>query len=432
MTNTKDSGTSLVSDFDLDSLVEEVAVILHTGRKAYVPASSLASETAIAALSFQTASRITRNGDELSVIVNIEQSSSWNIRSVAGAWRRIVMNLLGNAMKWTQTGLIEVSLSQAAAQTEAEPHLVHLRVTDTGRGIAQDFLRNSAFSPFAQEDALSEGVGLGLSVVHKLVTFLGGHLNMKSEIGVGTQVDVYIPAQRPKDHVPAKLFDNACSIGMQSHKDTLKACLIGFNGYPDLTETPTGILSSDAKRKLSIQSTLANVFRVQPGWHIALAESLEKGEGDIAVIEEAKFNAMLNDQSPSTMDGGHNFKFFIVLGSTTSSLGHSLPPNAILISQPYVQGSPLLRILELTFDADMDLRRSVKPLKESWICTSHRLKSTILKLQFPLHRHVKLFPQTLPQRTYRKYRKIFHNSLQLNWSVQVLLSGAHRFNRMVK
>ncbi|KAJ6139708.1 hypothetical protein N7471_006194 [Penicillium samsonianum] len=335
VTNTKDSGTSLVSDFDLDSLVEEVAVILHTGRKAHGPASSLASETAIAALSFQTASRITRNGDELSVIVNIEQSSSWNIRSVAGAWRRIVMNLLGNAMKWTQTGLIEVSLSQAAAQTEAEPHLVHLRVTDTGRGIAQDFLRNSAFSPFAQEDALSEGVGLGLSVVHKLVTFLGGHLNMKSEIGVGTQVDVYIPAQRPKDHVPAKLFDNACSIGTQSHKDTLKACLIGFNGYPDLTETPTGILSSDAKRKLSIQSTLANVFRVQPGWHIALAESLEKGEGDIAVIEEAKFDAMLNDQSPSTMDGGHNFKFFIVLGSTTSSLGHSLPPNAILISQPY-------------------------------------------------------------------------------------------------
>jgi hypothetical protein len=36
------------------------------------------------------------------------------------------------------------------------------QVTDTGKGIAQDFLRNSAFSPFTQEDALSEGVGLGV------------------------------------------------------------------------------------------------------------------------------------------------------------------------------------------------------------------------------------------------------------------------------
>ncbi|OQD64025.1 hypothetical protein PENPOL_c008G04351 [Penicillium polonicum] len=335
VTSTEDSGTALVSDFNLDSLVEEVAVILHTGRKVPGPISSLASETAIATSTFQPASRLARNEDELSVIVNIEQSSSWNIRSVAGAWRRIVMNLLGNAMKWTQTGLIEVSLSQAAPQTQADTHLVHLRVTDTGQGISQDFLRNSAFSPFAQEDPLSEGVGLGLSIVHKLVTVLGGDLKMKSEIGVGTQVDVYISAQRPKDNVPARSFDNLSSLGIQRHKDTLKACLVGFNGYPDLTETPTGILSSDAKRKLSIQSTLTSVFTVQLGWHIILAESLEKGEGDIAVIEEAKFNAMLNDQSPSTASAGHHFKFFIVLASATSSPAHSLPLNAILMPQPY-------------------------------------------------------------------------------------------------
>lgn len=340
VSSTEDSGTTLVSDFNLDSLVEEVAVILHTGRKVPRPIPSLASQTATAMSAFEPTPRLTRNEDELSVIVNIEQSSSWNIRSVAGAWRRIVMNLLGNAMKWTQTGLIEVSLSQATAQTQADTHLVHLRVTDTGQGISQDFLRNSVFSPFAQEDALSEGVGLGLSIVHKLVTFLGGDLKMKSEIAVGTQVDVYIPAQRPKDYVPAKLFDNLSSVGIRRHNDTLKTCLIGFNGCPDLMETPTGILSSDAKRKLSIQNTVANVFRIQLGWHVILAESLEKGEGDIAVIEEANFNAMLNDQPPSTTSAGHHFKFFVVLASATSSPAHPLPQNAILMSQPYVQSAP--------------------------------------------------------------------------------------------
>lgn len=397
------------------------------------PISPLAGETAIATSAFQPTPRITRNEDELSVIVNIEQSSSWSIRSVAGAWRRIVMNLLGNAMKWTRAGLIEVSLSQAAAQTQADTHLVHLRVTDTGQGISQDFLRNSAFSPFTQEDALSEGVGLGLSVVHKLVTFLGGDLKMKSESGVGTQVDLYIPAQRPKRHVPAKLFDDLSSLGIQRHKDTLKACLIGFNGYPDLTETPTGIPSSDAKRKLSIQSTLTNVLMVQLGWHIILAESLEKGEGDIAVIEEAKFNAMLNDQSTSTASAGHHFKFFIVLASATSPPAHPLPPNAILMSQPYVQSSHFLQILELTFDADMDLRRSVKPLKESWICTGHKLKPAILKLQLPFDQQtMKFFRQNLSHRAYWKHQTVFHSNLQLNWSPEALLMGACRSERMVK
>ncbi|OQE44401.1 hypothetical protein PENCOP_c002G07681 [Penicillium coprophilum] len=334
VTKTEDSSTTLVSDFNLDSLVEEVAVILHTGRKVPGPVSSLTSETATATLSSQPISHISRNENEMSVIVNIEQSSSWNIRSIAGAWRRIVMNILGNAMKWTQAGLVEISLSQATAQTEAEPRLVHLRVTDTGRGITQDFLKNSAFCPFAQEDPLSDGVGLGLSVVHKLVTYLGGHMKIKSERGVGTQVDVYIPVQHPKGHAPPTLFEDAPPLGSQSHNDVLTACLVGFNGCPDLTETPTGILSSDAKRMLSIQNTLANVLKAQLGCHIALAESLEKGQGDIAVIEEAKFNAMWNDQPPSAI-ANHPFKFFIILGSTISSLGNSLPANAILMSQPY-------------------------------------------------------------------------------------------------
>lgn len=244
------------------------------------------------------------------------------------------MNLLGNAMKWTRTGLIEVSLSQAAAPIDENSYLVHLRVADTGQGMSSDFLRNSAFSAFSQEDALSEGVGLGLSVVHKLVTYLGGHIKMRSEAGVGTQIDVYIPSERPKDHVHTDLDEAISLSGTRNSEDCLKACLIGFNGYPDLTETPTGILSSDAKRKLSIQSTLASVFKAQLGWQIVFAESLEKGEGDIAVIEEARFEAILNGESSTTTICGHQFKYFIVLGSTDPWIDCSLPHNAILVSQP--------------------------------------------------------------------------------------------------
>ncbi|KAJ5563431.1 hypothetical protein N7535_008595 [Penicillium sp. DV-2018c] len=334
-TRGENAATSLVSDFNLDALVEEVAVILHTGRNWSDPVSSLASEIATAHVSSQANYQHTGTADELSVVVSIDQSSSWRIRSVAGAWKRIVMNLLGNSMKWTQAGLIEISLSQAIVPAYADKHLIHLRVTDTGQGIGTDFLENSAFSPFAQENALSEGVGLGLSVVHKLVKFLGGDIKIKSDNGVGTQVDVYIPAPHPKELGTVSPAGSTTPIGRKSPESSMKACLIGFNGYPDLTETPTGILSSDAKRKLSIQKTLASVFKTRMGWQVVLAESLEKGEGHIAVIEQGKFEALLAAQTSSAPNCGHQFKLFIVLGSTTPSPGCSLPPNAILVPQPY-------------------------------------------------------------------------------------------------
>ncbi|CAG8413696.1 unnamed protein product [Penicillium salamii] len=322
------SGTmSLVSEFNLDHLVEDVAMILHTGRSPVEPTTlSKQNSPAVSAQSPQ------ERNPELSLVINIEQSRSWKIRSVAGAWRRIVMNLLGNSLKWTQDGLIELSLSEVIDQA-TDSALIHLRVTDTGRGIAPEFLKNSAFTPFSQEDALSEGVGLGLSIVHKLVAFLGGHINMRSEFSVGTQVDVYIPSPQCENPVPttADIAEDA----IETDSNEFTAGLIGFNSYPDLAETPTGIMSPDAKRKLAIQNALAGVLMSQMACRISLAESIEKGLGDIAIIEEARFKDTWDGTKvPSTL--GSRFKVFIVLGSTSSTLGDtSLPSNVVFIQQPF-------------------------------------------------------------------------------------------------
>ncbi|KAJ5312553.1 hypothetical protein N7508_003383 [Penicillium antarcticum] len=325
---TKDEGTTLVSEFSLANLVEDVIVILHTGRQSPGSLSLMADEET-------STSQTPKIEDELSTIIRIEHGNKWIIRSVAGAWRRIVMNLFGNAMKWTQAGLIEISLSTATDQTNPSSSLAHLRVADTGRGIAPEFLKHSAFSPFTQEDALSEGVGLGLSVVHQLVKSLGGYINMKSELGVGTQVDVYIPVQYLVDPMPPKILESPSREATASPKKSLKACLVGFNAYPDLTETPTGILSSDAKRKLAIQSSIAGVLMAQLGWRISLAQSLEKGDGDVAVIEEAAFRALSYGNSSPASLLKHSFRFFIVLGSMAPCSKNQIPPNAILILQPF-------------------------------------------------------------------------------------------------
>lgn len=270
----------------------------------------------------------------MSLVVRIEQSQSWRVRSLAGAWRRIVMNLLGNALKWTKSGFVEVSLSVARPE-EPQSFIAHLSITDTGSGIAPDFLRHKLFSPFAQEDSLTEGVGLGLSIVRQLVTSLNGTVNVRSELGIGTQVDVYIPVQDPDGSIPPQLLLEKQVTRIDGINVPLHVCLVAFNGYPDLNEVPTGLLSVDAKRRISIQSTLADVFMSYFGWSVSLAESLEEAQGDIVVFEEPVLKAAAEGSSCldiiKTMEA--KFKYFVVLGSKMQNI---FGPNVIWVTQPYV------------------------------------------------------------------------------------------------
>jgi hypothetical protein len=325
-----------LSDFHLGQLVEEVADILYTGQNA----SEIVSQT-VQASSSERARAVSVSNDnmteDMSVIIRIEQRNSWLIRSLPGAWRRIVMNLLGNSIKWTKSGFVEVSLSKMRNPIEPRTPIAHLSITDTGSGIAPDFLRHKLFSPFSQEDSLSEGVGLGLSIVRQLVASFNGHVNVKSEVGIGTQVDVYIPVElvNTPETSPA-----SCPSPLRVEHgpaSSLRACLVAFNGYPDLQETPTGMLSLESKRKLSIQSTLADVFMSHFGWSVSLAETLSKGQGDIAVIEEAVLRKEAEGlESLDQLALMHGFRFFIVLGSNASFFETFLAPNFVWVSQPYV------------------------------------------------------------------------------------------------
>lgn len=332
--------TSLISAFDLGNLVEEVTEIMSTSQ---MPEGMKNSESeAQGSLGVPVESSNSKDTETPSIVIRVEQQSAWKVSSVAGAWRRIVMSLLGNSIKWTKRGLIEVSLSSIRTGG-SEPVLAHLSVTDTGRGISPDYLRHSVFSPFSQEDPLSEGVGLGLNLVRKLVAFLGGHIDIKSELGVGTQVDAYIPVHSadsedgsgldPKDELP-------------DSKPATRACLVGFNDCPDLNETPTGILSAENKRKLSIQNSLSSVILAQPNWSVSFAEGLEKADGDVAIIEDTKLQQSVQTDSSSVAQS--RIKHFIVLGEKKSTARDHLKANFIHVSHPCVYSDPLFSATSLT------------------------------------------------------------------------------------
>ncbi len=101
--------------------------------------------------------------------------------------RQILVNLLGNAIKFTESGNVAVSASGDDAR-------VRLRVTDTGIGIAEDSLER-IFEEFHQEDtaARAAGTGLGLTISRQLARLLGGDITASSVVGEGASFVVELP-----------------------------------------------------------------------------------------------------------------------------------------------------------------------------------------------------------------------------------------------
>ncbi|KAB8226434.1 hypothetical protein BDV33DRAFT_1172 [Aspergillus novoparasiticus] len=194
---------ALMEHVNMATLVEEVAEALlasqdYMGRNA----EALFSATK------QTADRPFRESNipnslprAIFAIVDIERRDGWECRVSAGAWRRIVLNLLGNALKFTPSGFVQVKLRHEMVKVghDTLPAIL-FQVSDSGRGISPDFTFSNLYTPFQQEDSLSPGIGVGLNVVYRIVDSMRGLIDLKSEPNRGTVVSVLLPitpASRP-------------------------------------------------------------------------------------------------------------------------------------------------------------------------------------------------------------------------------------------
>lgn len=117
------------------------------------------------------------------------------VRTDARKLRQILLNLLGNAIKFTQQG--EVGLHARFAD---EGERLVLEVTDTGMGISPAD-QEQLFQAFWQADSSStraaEGTGLGLAITHRFVRLLGGEIEVHSEAGNGSTFTVSLPVEAP-------------------------------------------------------------------------------------------------------------------------------------------------------------------------------------------------------------------------------------------
>jgi len=104
---------------------------------------------------------------------------------------QLLQNLIGNALKYTSTGAVQVTLAR-------DPEHLTLQVIDSGIGIPADKL-GRIFDEYYQVDPVGlprSGVGLGLAIVREVSRLLGYRVDVDSQFGAGTQVRVRVPAQR--------------------------------------------------------------------------------------------------------------------------------------------------------------------------------------------------------------------------------------------
>jgi PAS domain S-box-containing protein len=145
---------------------------------------------------------------DLELIVDVDENVPDMVVGDPGRLRQVLVNLIGNAIKFTERGEVVVAVD-LSPDDSPEPEL-RFAVCDTGIGIAAD-KRDLVFEAFRQADGSMTrrfgGTGLGLAISAKLVERMGGHIEVESEEGRGSTLSFAVrfaaaPAEPPAEAAP--------------------------------------------------------------------------------------------------------------------------------------------------------------------------------------------------------------------------------------
>ncbi|KAK5121862.1 hypothetical protein LTR85_004433 [Meristemomyces frigidus] len=178
---------------------------------------------------------------KVAVIFDIDRAadSNWRCRVPIGGWKRICINLVSNALKYTNEGYIRVTLRAEPIQGKRKRFNVVFTVTDSGKGMSREFVENHLFKAFSQEDSLMEGTGLGMSLVAKIVKAMGGKIEVQSEKGAGTTMTV----TAPMDHSSRAFNDDFPATPQRPFEGSS----IGILGFHDVGDAPAANAHENAR-----------------------------------------------------------------------------------------------------------------------------------------------------------------------------------------
>ena len=128
-----------------------------------------------------------KNTRQLKLMFETKLPDDFTIQNNYGGIERILVQLLGNALKFTEQGSVELQIRQSANGDDVE-----FIITDTGIGIAKEY-HQQVFEPFYKIDQFKQGMGIGLSLARKVATGLGGKLEIDPSYTDGTRMILTIP-----------------------------------------------------------------------------------------------------------------------------------------------------------------------------------------------------------------------------------------------
>jgi two-component system sensor histidine kinase TorS len=151
--------------------------------------------------------------NSLKLTMEPENEHSYALLGDSGKLHQILINMVGNANKFTDNGSIELRVSSKPG-TRTDSVNLQFSVIDTGIGIAQD-KQEEIFQAFTQVDASSArhygGIGLGLAICERLVNAMGGKISLQSKLDEGTTISFNIDAEicRAVSPIPSASQRNA-------------------------------------------------------------------------------------------------------------------------------------------------------------------------------------------------------------------------------
>lgn len=140
--------------------------------------------------------KIRADKQDLQFSVDLDEHLSRYLRADIGKIKQILINIVGNAIKYTTQGGVSFRVKSEVSK-DGDRAKLYFEVEDSGKGMSKDELER-IFEPFVQvksSKGVTEGTGLGLSITHKFIKLMGGEIDVESQIGVGTLFTFSIPTE---------------------------------------------------------------------------------------------------------------------------------------------------------------------------------------------------------------------------------------------
>ena len=169
--------------------------LIESGKIKYIPTPVDIVEVTDSVLTIMYGYLANRN---LNFRTELEEFKSRYVLTDAVRVREILVNILGNAVKFTNDGGTVTYAVSYAERAQENSILVRYRITDTGIGMSEEFVEH-IFDEFSQEDQGArtqyKGTGLGMAITKKYVDLMGGTISVESKKGVGTTFTVELPME---------------------------------------------------------------------------------------------------------------------------------------------------------------------------------------------------------------------------------------------